>query len=383
MRVSAGPTSDLVGAAEHVLASWTASAVASTTGPDLGPIVLATLVPDGEVPDEASRAWLRAGTRCRGGLGLFGGASGMLAGLRLVAGRRPCAERAAERAAAAIAATPCRWRAAAVGFDDYDVVGGPAGVVLAQLTGTQPVRREWLMPAVTHLVDLATSATGFRIGALAGHPLAGWAQGGVVTGLAHGVAGPLAALSVVVPRLPGDHRVTDAVHSLATWLAAQRFVDALDVASWPERVPAPEHGGEVRRQGWCYGTPGVGWALWAAGHALVRSGNPDGNLLCAAATEAMGTLCAAYDPDRHLDHDPLSVCHGAAGVLLVADAFARHAGLPAAAALREDLTGHLTGRLDEVTRLDAGLLTGATGVLAALLTAAGGDRGWLSCLAMY
>jgi len=105
--------------------------------------------------------------------------------------------------------------------------------------------------------------------------------------------------------------------------------------------------------------------------------------VCSVAVEAMRTLCAAYDPHHHLDHDPLAVCHGAAGVLLVADAFARHAGLPAAAALRDDLAAHLTERLDAVTRLDATLLSGAPGVLAALLTAAGGDRGWLPCLALY
>jgi hypothetical protein len=245
-------------------------------------------------------------------------------------------------------------------------------VLLAQLTGSLPVRRELLVPAATHLAGPA--ATGFRIGAYAGHPVVGWAQGGVVTGLAHGVAGPVAALSAALPHLPEHGAV---VHDLASWLAAQRYTDDRGVVSWPGRVPAPGHGRAARRQGWCYGTPGVAWALWAAGHALVHSG------LCAAAVEAVDTLCAAYDPTYHLDHDPLAVCHGAAGVLLVADAFARHAGSAAAATLRDTLTGYLTDRIDEVVRLDTTLLSGAPGVLAALLTSAGGDRGWLPCLAMY
>jgi hypothetical protein len=245
-------------------------------------------------------------------------------------------------------------------------------VVLAQLTGTLPVRRESLEPAVTHLAGLGSGTDGFRIGAFAGHPLAGWAQGGVVTGLAHGVAGPVAALSMAVPHLP---EAAETVRPLASWLAYQRFADQHAIVSWPGRVPGPA--GEVRRQGWCYGTPGVAWALWAAGRAIDHSG------LCAVGAEAMESLCAAYDPDYHLDHDPLAVCHGAAGVLLVADAFARHAGLPAAATLRDTLTGYLTDRLDEVTSLDATLLSGAPGVLAALLTAMGGDRGWLPCLALY
>jgi lantibiotic biosynthesis protein len=376
--VSAEPTSELVGAAEHVLASWTASAAAGTTGADIGPVVLAALVPDGEVASAATRAWVRAGARGSGRAGLFGGTSGILAGLRLLADRRPHAAQAADRAAAALGNAPPRWRTAAVGFDDYDVVGGPAGVLLAQLTGTRPVRPEHLVPAVTHLACL--TATGFRIGAHAGHPLVGWAQGGVVTGLAHGVAGPVAALSMALPHVP-DARI--ALWRLASWLADQRFTDSRGVVSWPRRVPAPAHDGEVRRQGWCYGTPGIAWALWAAGHALVHSGHTVGEELCAVATEAVRTLCAAYDPGCHLDHDPLAVCHGAAGVLLVADAFARHTGSPAAAALRAELAAYLTGRLEEVTRLDATLLSGASGVLAALLTAAGGDRGWLPCLALY
>jgi hypothetical protein len=382
--VSAEPTSDLMGAAEHVLASWTASTAAGTTGADLGPVVLAALVPDGEVARAATRAWVRAGARGSGRTGLFGGTSGILAGLRLLADRHPHAAHAADRAAIAVGNTPPRWRTSAVGFDDYDVAVGPAGVLLAQLTGTRPVRREHLMPAVAHLVGLTASATGFRIGAHAGHPLVGWAQDGVVTGLAHGVAGPVAALGMALPHVP-DARIP--LWRLASWLADQRFTDRGGVVSWPGRVPAPAPAhagvGVVRRQGWCYGTPGVAWALWAAGDALVHSGHVAGGELCAVATEAMRTLCTAYDPDRHLDHAPLAVCHGAAGVLLVADAFARHAGAPAAAALRDELAAYLARRLDEVTRLDATLLSGASGVLAALLTAAGGDRGWLPCLALY
>jgi hypothetical protein len=346
-------------------------------------VVPATLVGDGEVARAAIRAWLRAGTRCRGGLGLFGGTSGILAGLRLVADRTARAASAAERAAASVTAsipatTP--WRATAVGFTDYDLVSGPAGVVLAHLTGGQPVRPELLAPAVAHLTRLARGGgngdhgEGFRIGAHAGHPLAGWAQGGVVTGLAHGVAGPLAALSLAAPHLPG---AADTVRELGSRLAGARFVDALGVVSWPRRVPGRVPAGSVERQGWCYGGPGVAWALWTAGQHTRHDGLRD------IAVAAARTLCAHYDPDRHLDHDPLAVCHGAAGVLLVADAFARHAGLPPAAALRAELARYLTDRLDEVTRLDASLLSGAPGVLAALLTAAGGDRGWLRCLALY
>ena len=381
MPVRTGPKSDLTGAAERVLTSWTAVVEASTAGPDLGPVVLATLVGDTPAVD----AWLRQGTRCRGGPGLFGGLGGLLAGLRLVADRYPGATDAAERAGSSVAAAAPAWRTAAVGFEDYDLVRGPAGVVLAQLTGTGPVAPERLRPAVAHLVTLAGDGPdGFRIGAHAGHRLVGWSQDGVVTGLAHGVAGPLAALGLAVPHLAADERVTEAVHRLSSWLAAQGTPDDLGVVSWPRRAPvATAPTGFARRQGWCYGTPGVSWALWVAGRALLGSGHDEGVAVSARAVAAMRTVCERYDLELHLDHDPLGICHGAAGVLLVADAFARHAGLRQAAALRDELCGYLRERLDDVVRLDASLLSGASGVLAALLTAEGGDRGWLRCLALY
>lgn len=383
MTLTAGPTtSELMGAAERVLASWTATAATSTTGPDLGPVVLATLVTDRVLALDAVRAWLRLGARCGPGLGLFGGLGGMVAGLRMIADLHTDVAPVAERTAASIAAATPRWRRRDVGFADYDLIGGPAGVVLANLVGRQPVR----VPVVAeeHLVALAAPGlTGFLIGAHQGHPLVGWTQGGVVTGLAHGVAGPLAALSLATAHGARSPETVRAIRHLSSWLLAERATDARGIVSWPRRGPAAGRVGVVRRQGWCYGSPGVSWALWTAGRAMLHNGLDEGVPVCDEAVAAMRSLCEGYDPDVHLDHDPLAICHGAAGVLLIADAFATHAGLVRAAALRDDLADHLRARLDEVARLDATLLSGASGVLAALLTVAGGDRSWLRCLALY
>lgn len=393
---------DPLEAAERVLVSWTAGADTGAAGPDLGPAALAALVA-GRIPDEVDlavvRAWSAASARGRdGGLALHGGLSGVLAGLRLLAGARPRAAPAAERMAVALAGRAARWpwRTDGVGFHDYDLVSGASGALLAHLAGdTPPVDPARLGPLVAHLAGLAgdPELTGFRVGAHAGHPLLGWAQGGVVTGLAHGVAGPLAALSsaLEVPALPGAEDAVRGVRHLCGWLVREARADALGVVCWPRRGPGGDTGpaGVSRRQGWCYGTPGVSWALWAGGRALERAGLAGGGEVRAVAADAMASLCAAYDEEVHLgddrEGDRLGVCHGAAGVLLVADAFARHAGLGPAAALRERLARHLRERLGRVELLagtDASLLSGATGALAALLTAAGGDRGWLRCLAL-
>ncbi|MHC3388653.1 hypothetical protein ACLQ2E_04235 [Streptomyces lavendulocolor] len=56
--------------------------------------------------------------------------------------------------------------------------------------------------------------------------------------------------------------------------------------------------------------------------------------------------CASWN-FGHTPGDLLGLCHGAAGVLAVADALARHARLPAAAALAVRLRGRLLDRLPD------------------------------------
>ncbi|MFC0539958.1 lanthionine synthetase LanC family protein [Kutzneria chonburiensis] len=179
------------------------------------------------------------------------------------------------------------------------------------------------------------------IGGTVGACLAGCRQPvwfeGEDTGLAHGAAGVL-----LVSLQP----------ELISWLLKQSFVDQ-------------------QRQGWCYGIPGIAWALWTAG----------------ARTEAVRLvriLCQTFDPELNLYGEPadrLGICHGAAGVLLIADAFARE-GVSGAKVLSDLMQTYLVERLDLVAGLDDTLLRGGSGVLAALLTVRGADRRWLRCLGL-
>ncbi|HTI23788.1 MAG TPA: lanthionine synthetase LanC family protein [Kutzneria sp.] len=205
-----------------------------------------------------------------------------------------------------------------------------------------------LHPPVSRLAQRVKSWLGERrfeefdlIGGTVGACLAGYRQPvwfeGEDTGLAHGAAGVL----LVSPE-----------PELISWLLNQSFVDQ-------------------RRQGWCYGIPGIAWALWTAG----------------ARTEAVRLvriLCQTFDPELNLYGEPadrLGICHGAAGVLLIADAFARE-GVSGAATLRDLMQTYLVERLDLVPELDETLLRGGSGVLAALLTVRGADRRWLRCLGL-
>src|SRR4030095_7907082 len=98
-------------------------------------------------------------------------------------------------------------------------------------------------------------------------------------------------------------------------------------------VAHSRHG--ARRPAWCHGTPGVAWQLAEAGRSL---GDTE---LHGVALRAMTALADGWNDDVHLDAgtagDRLSFCHGAAGVLAIADAFALHTRLDPARRLADHL----------------------------------------------
>lgn len=369
---------------------------------DPGVPVLCALVAstsrDPEEQETAARAavvWARSAGRGRGHPGLYdGGLAGTLVGLRMCARIHPALGPVAEQLAARLAARVAEaWTrppgavATGVTFPDYDLVLGPSGTLLALCAGSDPEPAQ-LTPLVRRLVHLSAGEglPGLRA-AYAGHPHLDWLDGCVNTGMAHGVAGVAAALTAALRR-PGQapEGAAGALRALGSWLTREAFADARSVITWDGagsdgRLPVP---GERPRQAWCYGTPGISWALWDAADAL---GDRAGATFAA---EAFTSLAERYDPGFHLlgSHpaDRLGLCHGASGVLAVADAFHRHARLPAATALRARLLTYLGDRrtdLDSLAGEHTSLLTGATGAWSALLTVgADGDRAWLPCLGL-
>jgi hypothetical protein len=159
--------------------------------------------------------------------------------------------------------------------------------------GTRP---GWWLPAALHPPNVRIPTTG-----------------AATTGLAHGIAGPLALLATAHlsgHTLPGQ---PDAIHTAAEWLL-----------NWqtPERTWAPHISGEAldggeqeevlahtpgRTTAWCYGTPGIAAALARAGHAI---GVPT---LSRTAADAMNALAAR--PPQEWDTEGAALCHGSAGVL--------------------------------------------------------------------
>lgn len=186
--------------------------------------------------------------------------------------------------------------------------------------------------------------------------------GAATTGLAHGIAGPLALLAAAHQAgytVPGQ---ADAIRTAAQWLVTWQASDG----TWPpyisgadldtkDRIIGPTEG---RTTAWCYGTPGIATALRGAGNAVGEA------VFHRTAVEAM-TALAARRPDGW-DTEGAALCHGSVGILQAAHRF-RHRSL-AEHGVHTTLThvpfsgprGFLTGRAGTALALadHGGLLPG-------------------------
>ncbi|HEX5495970.1 MAG TPA: lanthionine synthetase LanC family protein [Mycobacteriales bacterium] len=364
-----------------------------TTGPlDAGPGVLAGLVAslgdDVAGTERLVAGWLHRYQREVRHSGLIdGGLAGMAAGASAAVPAWPrMAGLAAHARKRLVSNSPTAQPPERIQWNHYDVLHGAAGLALA-LVVSPDCRPDQVLPAATWLAGLCDTddLSRARVTGHPGDPLRDWNTGRVNLGVGHGVAGIAAALlaSLVVTGPRQD--LARALDRIVRFLQRESYVDDRGIRTWPPagRRDDPPPTGASGRQAWCYGTPGVAWVLWEAGRVLAA---PDVQRFAA---DAMESLCRCWDDELHVDpgpaQDSLAFCHGLAGVLLVAGAFDRHAGLPGASGLRAHVRGLLLARLDEVRGLaghDLSHLTGASGVLSALLTDIGGERSWLPTFAL-
>ena len=187
---------------------------------------------------------------------------------------------------------------------------------------------------------------------------------GANTGLAHGIAGPIALLAACHNAGLGDDRSRDAIRNAAAWLVRWRDGD-----SWPPQITwdnvahgTPTTSDRGRRDAWCYGAPGIGRALICAGqalgdHELVQAGT--------RAHSALATRLAAQ-----WDTEGPTVCHGHAGVLLCAGPD-HPAAVGAAHEVRSAFAAHHPFGFQHAQgserRDQPGLLVGAAGAALALI----------------
>ncbi len=229
---------------------------------------------------------------------------------------------------------------------DFDVISGLSGIgayllhrcELTGVDGASPARA--LSRVTSALVEIALGDgnvprwhTPARLvwdeGQAAVYP-----HGNLNCGLAHGIPGPLALLSLVL--LSQSQRteipqLTEAIDRLVRWLCDNRCDDSWGL-NWPTAVPLERDDSALRagdarqapdgpsRCAWCYGSPGIARALWLAGEALDRD---DYRATAVAAMEAIFRRPIAT---RRIDSP--TFCHGVAGLLQIALRFAHDTGLP-------------------------------------------------------
>jgi hypothetical protein len=268
------------------------------------------------------------------------------------------------------AGDPCTPRNA------YDVINGLAGigrVLLAAVTASYPGAEPGLVAALEAMATMIATSQGSRPGwwlPASMHPPSAKAgpSGSAATGVAHGIAGPLAFLAAASTSgwaVPGQE---DAIRHAAAWVLGWK---AERTWQWPTSISGAElDAGTARLTGrqdaWCYGTPGIGAALALAGQAL------DDDALTRAGDAALASL--ASRPASAWDADGPTLCHGHAGVLQCAAG--RNPGIAASAAATVTVT--VTTAFDATrpfalphTDGDAvedrpGFLTGAAGAALAL-----------------
>ncbi len=356
---------------------------------DSGPAVLGALAAAGgcanlrEIADSALLAWLDRFPRALSYTNLFGGLAGLFVGTQLASSFCPRLTSLASQLRDTLAngATDGK-RTDRVDWRDYDLIFGPSGTILALITDPD-CRPELVLPAARHLALLCDQENleRLRVHSYLEDEHRSWNYGRINTGLAHGVGGVISALRAACETDSSVYEELQApLRRACKWLVGESYIDDRGIQTWSTAglEGAPRPSGASRRQAWCYGTPGLAWTLWEAGRVL------DDITLRGFAEEAMRSFCVVFDEQIYIDDGPpneaLSICHGVAGTLAIADAFALHTGHAEARKLAEQLESYLLVRTDEIRQLayeNMTLLSGASGVLSMLLVRYGGERNWL------
>jgi class I lanthipeptide synthase len=240
---------------------------------------------------------------------------------------------------------------------EFDLIRGLAG--LGALLLTRPSRSGLIEEVLAALVTLAQPVESD------GRPLPGWwsadspgheqiAGGHSDNGMAHGIAGPLALLSLATGQGVEVEGQREAIVEIAGWLGRYGAAywtthDQVTADEPPRSAPS--------RPSWCYGVFGIARALHLAAIALEDPTRRQ-------AAEDMA-LAALNDADRLSLINDASLCHGWAGILAVTRAIAADGPIPRRfAAHIDDLRRRVANEIGALTK--PGFLEGRAGAQLAL-----------------
>ncbi|WP_435830546.1 lanthionine synthetase C family protein [Nonomuraea fuscirosea] len=200
-------------------------------------------------------------------------------------------------------------------------------------------------------------------------------------GMAHGIAGPLALLSLTARAglfVPGQ---MEAIGRICAWLDDWQY-EHLGAPWWPETITYDEFQQsratpwKPRRPSWCYGTPGLARAQQLAALAT-------GDTARHTTAEAALTGCL-NDPHQLRRITDRSLCHGTAGLFMTVAAFAADAIAPHHLPVLRIIDLLLNGPDPAAT--PPGFLTGHAGYGLALHTLADNappTTTWDTCLLLH
>lgn len=272
---------------------------------------------------------------------------------------------------------------------EFDTIRGLAGIgayLLQRAPGSDALHAVlgYLVRLAEPLTDRGESLPGWWTPAgPTGRPDNEFPGGHGNAGMAHGIGGPLALLSLAALRgvtVPG-HK--EAITALCAWLDSWR-IDTATGSRWPYMITRdelrnapthPRHSGARRRPSWCYGTAGLARAQQLA--ALATSDSARERMAGKALTGAL------TDPTQRDMITDTSLCHGYSGLALITARAAADTEGSEAAKLRAVLPELWAATQHDPVRNAPGLLEGVAGVALAAFTTTTGTlpaTHWDSCL---
>lgn len=203
----------------------------------------------------------------------------------------------------------------------YDVIQGFSGIGRYLLSDSdQPQMRFALEQVLAFLIELCkdkeingTIVPGWHVpyDKLYDSNREDYPNGHFNCGMAHGIAGILALMSLAVRKGIEINEQRDTISKIANFLFDWKVEDDYGPI-WPSRVSLEEFlSGKLRyaspRAAWCYGDAGIARAIWLAGTAME---NEDWK------TSALNTYIAiAKRPESSWNIESHTFCHGYAGLL--------------------------------------------------------------------
>jgi hypothetical protein len=256
-------------------------------------------------------------------------------------------------------------------YAEYDLIRGLTGlgVVLRRLGDHDLLRH--ILDYLVRLTEPVNDLPGWWCWNGPERTQAPPAGGHANLGMAHGITGPLALLSLTLRDGITVDGHTTAITRICHWLDTWQQ-HTTDTTWWPQTLTLADlHRGTPAqhtplRPSWCYGTPGIARAQQLAAHAL-------GDTARHHLADTAFASCTG-DPTQIRQLTDRSLCHGTAGLLATTRRITTDALTPTPTAPIEALhtqTSPAPGEPD-------GLLTGRTG--SALAAAATTTTSWDACL---